>query len=81
MLLPCGKASGSRGRSCRGLTVEGAVGPRGVVDPLKGVELGLQLGDCARRAASRATFEGLVEPLDLALGLGVVDPAVLLLDL
>jgi hypothetical protein len=49
----------------------------GVVVGAEGVELALELGDRAGRAlAGQEALEGLVEPLDLAAGLGVVGAGV-----
>ena len=57
------------------------VWPLLVVGEAEGVELGLQRGEVdRRRLRPEPAFQGLVEALDLALGLGVARRAVLLAD-
>ena len=65
----------------RGASVKRAVGAPLVVMRAELVELGLQLGDAARRwPGSEPALQGLVEPFGLALGLGVAGGSVLLAD-
>ena len=56
--------------------------PAGVVDAGEGVQQGLELGEGGGlvRLGAEPVLHGLLEALDLALGLGVVRLAVLLLD-
>ena len=71
-LSGCGLDAGVEGRSgC--LSIECSVGTDVVVVVDEGVELGLQLHQVARRGLfGQELLHGLVEPLDLAAGLGVV---------
>ena len=58
---------------------QGSVGPLVVVVGGKGAGLGLEPGEGGGWGLGGQPFlQGLLEPLDLALGLGVVRPAVLL---
>jgi hypothetical protein len=60
---------------------QGAVRPAGVVVAGELVELGLELGEGAGGGLGGEPFlQGLLESFDLALGLRVVRPAVLLAD-
>ena len=64
-----------------GGAMERTMRPDLVVDAGEAVQLGLQFGDRWRRLVERrASASGLVEALDLALGLGMVGMAVLLCD-
>jgi hypothetical protein len=57
--------------------VQGAMRPLGVVVAAEGVELGLELSQGpGPRSGGEPALEGLVEPLHLAAGLGVVGPGV-----
>ena len=70
---PVGLAGGAAG--------QGAVGALLVVVVAELVELALQLGECSGgRSGAQPALQGLVEALDLALGLRVSGCAVLLLD-
>jgi hypothetical protein len=78
--VPGGFAAGFVG-FCRGSSVDGAVRANSVVVVAEAVELGLQVTDrVGSGLVSEPFFQGLLEPLDLALGLGVVRAAVLLVD-
>ena len=61
---------------------QGAVRPLVVVDTGKGVQEGLELGEGGGMGGPGAepVFEGLLKPLDFALGLGVVRAPVFLPD-
>jgi diguanylate cyclase (GGDEF)-like protein/PAS domain S-box-containing protein len=71
----------SRLKIDRCAAVQGSVGPFVVVVVGEGIELVLQAVQVAgRRSCAEPALEGLVQALDLALGLGVVRGAVLLRD-
>ena len=65
-----------------GVVWQGPVGSAGVVDLGELIEQGLQLGEGGGLSGLGAEplLEGLLEPLDFALGLGMVRLAVLLGD-
>ena len=68
--------------NCGGAPVrQGPVGAAGVVVSGEGIQQSLELGEVSGPVLGGEPFlQGLPEPLDLALGLGVVRPAVLLPD-
>jgi hypothetical protein len=65
-----------------GLAGQGAVRPLVVVEVGEGVQEGLELGEVCGlgRLGGEPVFEGLLEPLYLALGLGMAGFPVFLLD-